>query len=222
MDKSNLELFKQAVAEGFSNKIDSIASSYTEEIVCSEQHKIAMQTIIHGKIGEKTAKSLKTKRIIAILIAAALLLTSCGIIFRNEIRDIFESIYDFFVAVSYTEEDSDGATIEEVYKLGYVPEGYSLEKEITRPLCIQYKFINQSGDYFWFEQNLIDGTDFVVDSESGYTKFVDVENYEVYYRSVDEKHFYIWNDGKYSIKLSSSTEITNNEILLIIKGILIK
>ena len=222
MDKNNLELFKQAVAEGFSNKIDSIASSYTEEIVCSEQHEIAMRTIIHGKIGEKTAKSLKTKRIIAILIAAALLLTSCGIIFRNEIRDIFESIYDFFVAVSYTEEDSDGETIEEIYKLGYVPEGYSLEKEITTPVFIRYKFTNQNGDYLWFEQTLIDGTDFVVDSESGYTKILDVENYEIYYRSTDKKHFYIWNDGKYSIKLSSSTELSNDIIISVVKGIVIK
>ena len=222
MDKSNLELFKQAIAEGFSNKIDNIVSSCTEEIVCSEQHEIAMRTIIHGKIGEKTAKSLKTKRIIAILIAAALLLTSCGIIFRNEIRDIFECIYDFFVAVSYTEEDSDGTTIEEIYKLGYVPEGYSLEKEVTRTLCIQYKFTNQSGDFFWFEQKLIDGTNFVVDSESGYTKFVDVENYEVYYRSVDEKHFYIWNDGKYSMFIRSSSELSASEIILMLCGIEIK
>ena len=222
MDNSNLELFKQAINEGLSNKIDSITNSCSEEIVYSEKHKLAMRIIVHGKIGRKSATSLKVRRIIAILVAAALLLTSCGIIFRNEIREIFEDIYDFFVAVSYTEEDSDGTTIEEVYKLGYLPEGYYLENSITRTLCIQYKFANESGDYLWFEQKLIDGTDFYVDSESGYTKILDVENYEVYYRNTDKKHFYIWNDGKYSLKLFSNTEMTNNEILLLIKGIVIK
>lgn len=222
MDKSNLELFKQAINEGLSNKINSITNSCTEEIVCSEKHTIAMRTIVHGKISKKSATSLKARRIIAILVAAALLLTSCSIIFRNEIRDIFESIYDFFVAVSYTEEDSDGTTIEEIYRLGYVPEGYYLEKEITTPVCIQYKFANQNGDYFWFEQKLIDGTNFVVDRENEYMKIVDKDIYEIYYRSTDKKHFYIWNDGKYSIKLSSSTKLCNNEIILLIKGIVIK
>ncbi len=222
MNKSNLELFKQAIHEGLSNKIDSITNSCTEEIVCSEKHEIAMRTILHGKIGGKSTTSLKARRVIAILVAAALLLTSCGIIFRNEIREIFESIYDFFVAVSYTEEDSDAIAIEETYELGYLPEGYSLKKEDITPVRIQYKFANQNGDYFWFEQKSIDGTDFVVDSESGYTKIVEVENYEVYYRSADKKHCYIWNDGKYSMKLSSITEFSNDEIILLVEGIVIK
>ena len=33
MDKGNLELFKQAISEGLSEKLDSVVNSYTDEIV---------------------------------------------------------------------------------------------------------------------------------------------------------------------------------------------
>ena len=120
MDKSNLELFKQAISEGLSQKFDSVVNSCTDEIVCSEKHNIAMRTIVYGKTDTKRTWSPKMKRIIAILIAAALLLTSCGIIFRNEIREMFE---EFFVKLTYSEENNSNNPIEEVYHLEYLPEG---------------------------------------------------------------------------------------------------
>ena len=104
MDKSNLELFKQALNEAVSNKFDKMADECTEEIVYSEKHKLAMRTIVYGKTDNKRVWSPKMKRIIAILIAAALLLTSCGIIFRNEIREIFK---EFFVSLTYESNDKN-------------------------------------------------------------------------------------------------------------------
>ena len=93
MDKSNLELFKQAINEAVSNKFDNMATSCTEEIVCSEKHNLAMRAIVYGKTDTKRVWSPRMKRIIAILVAAALLLTSCGIIFRNEIREMFKELF---------------------------------------------------------------------------------------------------------------------------------
>ena len=108
MDKSNLELFKQALNEGVSNKFDKLANSCTDEIVYSERHKLAMRAILYGKTDTKRVWSPKMKRIVAILVAAALLLTSCGIIFRNEIREIFE---EFFVKLTY---DGDNESTENI------------------------------------------------------------------------------------------------------------
>lgn len=216
MDKSNLELFKQAISEGLDRKIDRVVNSCTDEVVCSEKHNIAMRTIVYGKADAKRASSPKLKRIIAILVAAALLLTSCGIIFRNEIREIFE---EFFVKLTYPYDETEGNTIEEIYELTYLPEGYSLSNENIRPICVQYKYINKTGDYFWFEQKTIDGTDFYVDSESGYARIDNIENYEVYYRFTDQKHVYVWNNGKYSMFIRSSLEISTSEIVSILKGL---
>lgn len=217
MDKSNLELFKQALSEGVSNRFDKMAAECTEEIVCSDKHNLAMKTIIYGKADTKRRLSPKAKRLIAILVAAAILLTSCGIIFRNEIRQIFD---EFFVLLSYDSDEDD--IIEDVYELGYLPDGYSHEKEVITPVCTQYEFKNENGDYIWFEQKLLDGTDFYVDSESGYTQMNNVKDYEVYYRYTGEKHVYVWNDSNYSMKLSSSIQISSDEIVLILKGLRIK
>ena len=216
MDNSNLELFKQAINEGLSNKIDSITNSCSEEIVYSEKHKIAMRTIVHGKIGRKSATSLKVRRIIAILVAAALLLTSCGIIFRNEIREIFE---DLFVKATYNDEMSEGEKIDEVYTLTYLPQGYSLEKEKVVPLRVSYIFINGNDDIIKFEQRSLEGVHFNFDSESGYSKILEINKYDVYYRFTNTYHCYIWNDGTYSMRLNSSIPLSKTDIVLILDGI---
>ena len=219
MDKSNLELFKRAISEGLSEKFDSVVNSYTDEIVCSENHNIAMRAIVYGKADTKRTWSPKMKRIVAILVAAALLLTSCGMIFRNEIREMFE---EFFVKLTYSEDNNSNNTIEDVYHLEYLPEGYSISIENIRPAGVQYKFINEKGDYIWFEQKTVDGTDYVVDSENGYAQIKEIHDYDVYYRYANKHNYYIWNDNKHSMSLMSSQKLSNEELVLILNGIIIK
>ena len=219
MDKSNLELFKQALNEAVSNKFDNMTASYREEIVCSEKHNLAMRAIVYGKADTKRTWSPRMKRIISILVAAALLLTSCGIIFRNEIREIFE---EFFVKISYSEEDNSNNTVEEIYELNYIPDGYALKEENTSPLSVVYKFVDIDGNIISFEQYVLGRSDFVVDSESGYSKIINVEKYDLYYRYNDTYHSYIWNDSKYTLRLKSSTPLSIETIILIIDVIIIK
>ena len=219
MDKSNLELFQQAISDGLSKKFDSVVNSYPDEIACSEKHNIAMRTIIYGKVETKRTWSPKMKRVVAILIAAALLLTSCGIIFRNEIREIFE---EFFATITFSESESNSDTIEEVYKLTYLPEGYILEKENIYDLCVTYKFVDKNNNVIIFEQRVFERTSFTIDSESGYSEIKEIEEYDVYYRLTDKYHNYIWNDGKYTMSIKSKTELSTEQIIQIIDGIKIR
>lgn len=219
MDKNNLELFKKALSEGVSNRFDKIAAECTEKIVCSDKHNLAMQTIVYGKTDTKRTLTPKAKRIIAILVAAALALTSCGIIFRNEIREIFE---EFFVMVTYRSDDANDNKIKDIYQLGYIPEGYSLKDEKIRPVRIQYEFQNKNGDYIWFEQKAIDGTDLFVDNEKGYSRINEISNYEIYHRYTNRNHLYVWSDSKYSMYLKSNIKLSTEELLLILSGITIK
>lgn len=222
MDNTNLELFKQALSEGLSGKIDSVANEYTEEIVYSEKHNLAMRTIVYGKTDTKRFWSPKMKRIIAILVAAALILTSCGIIFRNEIRDFVEYVYELFIAVTYTDENPEGTAIKEVYELTYVPEGYYLEEEKILTVNVRYMFSSSEGEKISFDQCSLDGTNFVSDMENGYTRIIDIQKYEIYYKSTDGNHYYLWNDSKYSMRLISTTELPSKEIQLIVEGIALK
>ena len=219
MNKSNLELFKQALNEGISNRFDAMAAECTDTIECSEHHTRTMETIVYGKTEFKRTCSSKKKRLIALLVAAALLLTGCGILFRHEIREIFE---DFYVKLTYRGEDISGNEIEDVYQLGYVPEGYSLKYERIRLVRVQYEFRNQDKEYICFEQQPMKSAHFFVDIEKGYCQIEEIESYEIYYRYADKKHVFVWSDGKYSMQLSSSAELSNDELLLILEGMVVK
>ena len=45
MTEENETLFKQAIAEGWSNKIDKRITEYEEDVEVSKEHKIAMNRI---------------------------------------------------------------------------------------------------------------------------------------------------------------------------------
>ena len=219
MDKSNLELFKQALDEAVSNKFDNMAADCTEEIVCSDRHKLAMRTIIYGKTESKGVWSPKMKRIVAIIVAAALLLTSCGIIFRNEIREVFKEL---FASITFEGDKSEVNTIEDIYQLNYVPDGYSLAEKRFSPLSVVYKFVESNGNIIRFEQHVLGGTDFTVNSESGYSKILTLDTCAIYYRCTKASHTYIWNDNDYSLFIRSSTALQNEELIKIINGITVK
>lgn len=219
MDKSNLELFKQAINEAVSNKFDNMAASCTEEIVCSEKHTLAMRAIVYGKTDTKRVWSPRMKRIIAILVAAALLLTSCGIIFRNEIREMFKEL---FASITFEGDESKVDTIDEIYELSYIPDGYYLKETIIRPLTVYYSFVNDNGENIKFEQRVLDGTDFTVDSEIGYSKIFEVQKYDVYYRENAENNTFIWKTDKYSFIIISNTKLSNDIVVQIFEGITIK
>ena len=216
MAKSNLELFKQALNEAVSNKFDKMADECTEEIIYSERHKLAMRTIIYGKIDTKRVLSPKMKRIIAILIAVALLLTSCGIIFRNEICEIFK---EFFVSLTYVGDEASPLIIKEVYTLSYVPEEYSLEKESITTVRVRYEYENEDGEILSFEQRALSHSDYYIDSESGYSKITEIEKHEIYQRFTNGFYHYAWSDEKYSLKLRSTRQLSNEEIISILDGI---
>lgn len=216
MTKNDLELFKRAVSEGLNNRFDSVVNECTEKIVYSEKHRLAMRTIIYGKTDAKRGWSPKMKRIIAILVAAALLLTSCGIIFRNEIREVFE---EFFVKLSYDGGNESTESINDVYYLSYVPEGYVLEKEKITPVRVQYEFSNKDGQFLFFEQRAIISSHYFMDIETGYSRIMEIENYEIYYRTANGFHWFVWNNGKYSIQLRSNIRLSNDKLIKIIEGI---
>ena len=222
MEKSNLELFKQALNEAWDNKIRREVESCTEEIVTSERHKATMQAILDGTYDKSAKWKLTRAKVIAILVAAALLLASCAVIYRNEIRDLVENIFEDFCKATYSdEEDTDGKTIEDVYELSYVPEGYVLEESEITPIYVKYTFIN-ANNIFSFEQRVLDYSSFAFDIENGYNLLFNSNGFDVYYKNTSEYHFYLWNDGEYSLLITSNNKLSNEETQTVINNLTIK
>ena len=112
--------------------------------------------------------------------------------------------------------------IEEAYTLGYLPEGYTLNKEIISNTMISYTFLNFNEDKIYFEQRPITSAGFIVDSESGFSRIAEIEEHEIYYLYSGTYNYYIWKNDKYTIKLRSTIKLSNEDIILIYYGITTK
>ena len=219
MDKPNLELFKQVLDEAVSSQFDDLAASCDEEIVCTKKHKLAMRTIIYGKAEGARVRTPLIRRMLAVIIIAALLLTGCAVVFRNEIREAFE---EFFVWLTYDNTDDASETIENIYILGYVPEGYVLEKERITAVYVRYEYWGNNGETLYFEQHAQMFSGYYIDSESGYSKIEEIEDYEVYYRFTNKYHHYVCQISNNSVTVKSSVQLSNEEVNAMLDGITIK
>lgn len=219
MDKTNEELFKQAINEALTNKFQRMADACDEEIVCSRRHRKAMRAIVNGKTPKKP---LSTKMIAILVAAAILLLAGCAIIYRDEIREFITNIKEFFVEAKFDEGENDSQNIDEIYELTYIPEGYILADERINRMAVQYVFINADGKSIRFMQQALDSSTFSIDSEHSDNTIIEIENYTIYSRIAGNMHYYLWNDGKYALKLISAIELTDEELLSIINGLNIK
>ena len=216
------ELFGKALAEALSRKYDGELSQCHETAQCSDEHLKEMKAIMRSGGGaNKPKRSGKKKWVIALLVAAVLLLAGCSAyVYRDEIRDFIEEIYDKHIKITYDkgEQPSSGVEITENYTLTYLPEGYFSVSEFyssTGNVCI---WQNSEGGYLMFEQYYLDLSSFLIDVESGVTSIIQYDEYSVYYRAT-EVHSYIWNDGKYALKISASMPLSEEEVIAIIEGI---
>lgn len=219
MDKTNEALFKQAINEGLTNKFQRMADACDEEIVCSRRHRKAMRVIVNGKTPRKP---LSTKMIAILVAAAILLLAGCAIIYRDEIREFVTNIKEFFVEVKFDEGENESQDIDEIYELTYIPEGYSLEDQRINRLSVQYKFTNIDNDLIRFTQQSLDASSFQVDSEHGDNTIIEISNHTIYSRKTGDMYYYLWNDGRYAMQIYSNEQLSNEELLLMINGIKVK
>ena len=215
MKKSNLELFKQALNEGLSNRIDRTVNECTVKIKPSKQHTLAMRTILYGKGYHSKPLSPKMRQVIAILVAAAMLLTSCAIIYRDEIHGFIEEITEHFTRIKHSDETKSDNTINEIYEFTYIPEGYTLEKSYDNPLLSKNIFCNSEGDVISLSQFVSDNTIFFIDDEN-YITILELDMCDVYYKTTNGKHYYLWIFDKYTFELEATKELSNDDLSSVI------
>ena len=218
-NKTNQELFKQALVEGVNRRLDREIANCDEPIVFSRRHIKNMARIVQGK----SIKKPLNRKMIAILVAAAvLLLAGCAIIYRNEIREFVTYVREYFVKITFDEGDNNSQTIDEVYELTYVPDGYTFKQENNTRTRVEYLFTDINDNYIRFIQLPIDASSFSVDIEHGDYDVINLGEYEIYYRQINTGYYYVWNDGKYALKINSTELLSDQLLILIIEGIVVK
>ena len=214
-NKTNQELFKQALVEGVNRRLDREIAAYDEDITYSRRHIQNMTRIVNGKTPRKP---LSTK-MIAILVAAAILLASCAIIYRNEIREFFTDLSEYFVKIKFEDGENFSQNIEDIYELTYLPDGYTLEKSVTNRMGVEYLFVNADDNHIRFIQRPIDAASFSVDIENSDNVIIEISDYNIYSRKTNGTYYYLWNDGDYALKLISVEHLSVEMLESIINGI---
>ena len=211
MTKSDLELFKEALTEGISRHFQNEIDSFEGEVVISERHKRAMRTIFDGaKVRPFVWPSARAK-IAAAALAASILLASCAVAYRDEIRNFVEKVYEDYISVSFENSDEAPKWIEEYYEPTYIPEGYVLNEHIKTNLQNIYCFENLEGYIICFKQQVLNGA-VSFDSEHSEYDFIYISEMKVYYLVKENYYCYLWNDGKYALTIESTQQLSFEEL----------
>lgn len=214
-------LFKQALIDGMYNSYNRELELCETNVEYSPRHVKRMAKILSMNPDRTFAFGKPRRRaLVAIILAAALLLTGCAVyVYRDVIGDFVEIVFEKYIKVTYDNTDDNGfhRQIKEKYTLGYVPEGYTLVETDESSTLYRQIWENDLGEELIFEQWEID-TALSINSELGKSEIFDLCGQTVYYRNV-ENPCYIWSDGKYSMVLAVSEEITLEEFEKILHGI---
>ena len=213
VNQADRDLFRKALTEAFVRKFDRELENCPFSADCSEEHLRKMEAVIEACARAEYRKK-RRKGIVALLVAAALLLTACTVYaYRGEIREFIDKVYEERIRVTYYDADQQLKTgnITEFYTLGYVPEGYVLESEYRFPAVSRSKWVNVDGNYIDFEQHILDGSNYSMDSEYGQTSVIICGKYEVYCLTADIS-YYTWNNSSYAYKICSSKMLPKDEL----------
>lgn len=162
------------------------------------------------------------KQIVAILIAAAiLLLTSCGIIYRDTIREFIINFYNNNINVSFSKESEKNKEFN-VFEASYIPDGYELIEKIQTTTFVYKKWESFDEKYFSIRQNPVENVVFDLDNNFIETNQLIIKDKKILFYKYKTTFCYIWNDRKYAFALDADIGFSNEEAERIISEIIVE
>lgn len=222
MEQNDRMLLRQALTQAFTEKFEEELAGCGMTAACSEEHTRRMEAMIRRQARSQRRRAVG-KWVAAILVAAALLLTAITVgAHYKEIKAFFEKIYEDYVHLTF--DDGEQAPEDEGLAvrctLGYVPEGYTLKQMEEDGAETYFNWLNEEGEYLIFKQRVLQGSDVLLDGESGATTIIQCGEYAVYCRTHETNACtYIWNDGEYAYTLIASKTLTEETLALMLGSI---
>ena len=222
MEQNDRMLLRQALTQAFTEKFEEELAVCGETAECSEEHTRRMEAMIRRQARSQRRKTVG-KWVAAILVAAALLLTAITVgAHYKEIKAFFEKIYEDYIHLAFNEgeqvPEDEGLAVR--YMLGYVPEGYTLQRVDSVGAANYSEWWNEAGEYLIFKQCVLQGSDAFLDGESGETAIIQCGEYAVYCRAHGTSACtYVWNDGEYAYTLVASKTLTEETLALMLGSI---
>ena len=162
------------------------------------------------------------KRVASILLMVGLVsVFSVGVYAaRAPISQFISKTYDKYIELFFDQSDVEKApsTIETVYTLGYVPEGY-VEKECNIGVNSVYMtWINSDCEKILFEQRILD-TNITMDNEYSNCEIVLVESIQIMYMFESTVRYYYWNSNGYCFYLEVPDNVAHDVSIELIQSL---
>lgn len=223
MTKEQRDLLKEAFLQVYVEEYDSFVAAGTD-VVFSEKFEKKSQKLINHLDSYWTYMSKHSKRFLTVLIAAILLFTSTMSVtaFRKSILDFAINVYETFTEIFFEEKQTLSAgendTIETVYSLTYLPEGYTeISSEISQDFVYR-KFQKQENAHLIFKQMPL-SSKISSDTESTTFRELRLANRNIYISSNKGQDVIIWHDDQCFCMLICAPSLNLSEIEKIIVGI---
>ena len=164
-----------------------------------------------------------TGRRIAGIAATVLIVFSCSMTVkavRDPIVKFVANIYEEFIEIVFAEDDVANApdTIETVYTLGVIPEGYIVDQFYVYDHVTYMTWKNEHGDRLVLSQNTLDVSSILDTEESNY----DVIEWGGHRIAFAEKYginSFLWNSSEYVFSLTVSSNIPKDEVFALIDSL---
>ena len=219
MLKENKEKLKNALIEVANREADEAAASDTQEVYLS----LSFQEKARKLIQETDGHRCRVSRRVVVLIAAALIIALCSIaayMCRDQILSFTTRTFEDYKAVTvknqYNNKVQTHTTIETIYTLGYVPEGYKEIEFNKNKIIIQTIWENEEGNTLILIQEVLNNNN-CFDTEKSECK--NISPTIILHSCKKQQGIVAWIDSSYQYKLYWTGLISEDEIQSILSGI---
>lgn len=158
---------------------------------------------------------------IAVVIALAFGLSMSVSAVREPVVKFFVHIYERFVEFFYDDDVVTKApsTIETIYTLGYVPEGYELESCSIEKMATCFIWINEAGEQIVFSQGLLCEYS-LMDNENSNYEIMSVNDITMAVLEKGSIRYCYWNAKNYRFILHMPSDISRDVFDSLINSII--
>lgn len=226
MNKINFTELKAALLDYELKRLAEAEALPEPAVIHTASYRDMLKSFIDAENEAERIRKIKFTRLVRILVAAALIIASLVTVVAcvKPLREFFVETFEKFTRVSpavsnpETEAEVEKTSIEEIYQITKIPEGYIELQCDSSDIDVLTILMNEM-DTIIFTQNLTSGYDITVDSENGSYEELSIDNTEILYFVNKGYRTFIWEQYGYVFTLNCSESISLDESIEIIKSL---
>ncbi len=196
---------------------------YEGEIYLGDDYENYMDSLIRRSKNPFQRYFNTVGRRVAGIAAALLIAFSCSMTvkaIREPVVEFFANIYEKFVEIIFGEDDIAKApdTIETVYTLGFIPDGYAIDQFIIDDIMVDMAWKNENGDRIVLSQGVLTGSN-ILDTEESNCGIIERNGRIIAYSGKYGIRSFFWNSAEYEFSLTVSSNISEDEVFALIDSL---